>query len=88
MSAAARNSTVARLDRSAARAGLPLKERSINGREFRAFGREFSYRPGGLGLVRVCAFVDGKLDTIAHRTVSQMEALFERAVAYNEEEQS
>lgn len=80
------NPTIERLDRSASRIGLPLRETGKTTREFDGFGRTFHFRPGGLGIVRVTAYVGGRPDTIAHRTVPQMEDLFKRVLKHNEEQ--
>jgi hypothetical protein len=88
MRSSSNNPTIARLDRKAAQLGLVVRETGKATREFDGFNRTFHYRPGGLGIVRVTAYVDGKPDTIAHRTVSQMEDLFARVIRFNEENQS
>lgn len=82
------NPTIERLDRKAALLGLVVRETGKTTREFDGFGRTFHYRPGGLGIVRVTAYLDGRPDTIAHRTVDQMEDLFARVLKNNEENQS
>lgn len=81
------NPTIARLDRSARRAGLLLTERGVNKRELTLpdGSRILSYKPGGKGVVRVESLIwkrqAWRVDSIAHRTVPQMEALFARLTA-------
>lgn len=72
------NPTIARLDRAAAQIGLDLRESAVNRREFEGFGRVFSYKPGGKGIVRVESRIDGQLAAVVHRDLPGMLDLFAR----------
>lgn len=75
------NPTIARLDRDARRMGIDLKERGVNRREFSYGDRLLTYKPGGKGVVRIEAVVDGRLDSTVVCGPERVRAIWSQMVA-------
>lgn len=70
------NETIASLDRDAARLGIELRHTGENKREFNIHAhRLIRYQPGGKGVLRVQAIVDGDLDCETVVSIERVRAL-------------
>jgi hypothetical protein len=70
------NETIARLDRDAAALGVELRQTGENKREFNIHShRLISYQPGGAGVLKVQAFVDGGLEAEVFASIERVQAL-------------
>jgi hypothetical protein len=70
------NETIARLDRDAVWIGVTLTHLGDNARRFYIHpGRYLDYRPGGKGVLRVRAYVDGQLEAETVVSIERMRAL-------------
>ena len=70
------NDTIARLDRDAVRMGIQVRSTGENKREFNIHDhRLICYQPGGKGVLRVQAYVDGELDCETVVSIERMRGL-------------
>ena len=70
------NETIARLDRDAAQMGIEVRVTGENKREFNIHDhRLIRYQPGGKGVIRVQAVVDGELDCETVVSIERMRDL-------------
>lgn len=70
------NETIARLDRDAAQLGVEVRSTGENKREFNIHDhRLICYQPGGKGVIKVQAYVDGELDCETVVSIERMRGL-------------